>query len=87
MKGKCFFYILYSNKLDKYYTGYTCDDLKERLRRHIQAKKGFTGKADDWKIVYWEQYDSKHQAYARERQVKKWKSREKIELLIQGKFI
>jgi putative endonuclease len=78
---KYYFYILFSQKLDKYYIGST-NDLVDRLRKHNSNHKGFTGKIGDWEIVYFEIFDSKSLAYARERQVKKWKSRIAIERLI-----
>jgi len=40
---------------------------------------------DDWKIVYSEEFDSKEEAFERERQVKKWKSRKKILELLRSK--
>ncbi len=76
-----YFYILYSEKLDKFYIGYT-SDLQDRLRKHNSNHKGFTGKVEDWDIVYSEEYTSKELAYARERQVKKWKSKARIKELI-----
>jgi putative endonuclease len=76
-----YFYILYSKKLDKFYLGHT-KDLDDRLRRHNSHHKGFTGKANDWKIIYSEHYSSKQLAYNRELTVKKWKNREMIEQLI-----
>ncbi|MBN1649957.1 MAG: GIY-YIG nuclease family protein, partial [Bacteroidales bacterium] len=78
---KHYFYILFSKKLNKYYIGSTYD-LVERLRKHNSNHKGFTGKIGDWKVVYSEIFDSKISALARERQVKKWKSRIAIEKLI-----
>ncbi|MBL7811480.1 MAG: GIY-YIG nuclease family protein, partial [Bacteroidetes bacterium] len=69
---------------DKYYLGYTCDELAERLRKHNSNHKGFTGSQADWKIVYSEAFSSKTEAYARERQVKSWKSRKRIQALIAG---
>ncbi len=80
---KYFFYILYSQKLDKYYIGST-QDLDDRLRKHNSNHKGFTGKIGDWEIVYFEIFDSKSLAYARERQVKKWKSRIAVQKLIEN---
>ena len=77
------FYILYSDTLDRYYIGHTEDDMKERLRRHNSNHKGFTGKVSDWTIVYSEKHGSKKDGYAREREVKSWKSRIKIEKLIE----
>ena len=63
----CYFYILHSQILDKYYLGHTCDQLEERLRRHISSHKGFTGTVPDWKIVYYESFTNKLEAFARER--------------------
>ncbi len=76
-----YFYILYSISFDKFYIGYTAD-INERLRKHNSNHKGFTGVANDWKVVYSEQYSTKSEAFAREREVKGWKSRKKIVALI-----
>ena len=75
-------YILYSNQLKKYYIGSTNDNLDERLRRHNSNHKGFTGRTNDWKIVYVENFCSKTDALKREKEIKNWKSRVKIEELI-----
>ncbi len=75
-------YILYSLSLNKYYIGYTSDNIEERLRRHNSNHKGFTGKANDWKIVYFEKFTEKTLAMKREKEIKKWKSRKKLEDLI-----
>ncbi|MEM6829549.1 MAG: GIY-YIG nuclease family protein, partial [Bacteroidota bacterium] len=48
----CCVYILHSKKSDRYYVGATCDDLLERLRKHNSNHKGYTGKTDDWLVVY-----------------------------------
>ncbi|MBY0426275.1 MAG: GIY-YIG nuclease family protein [Cytophagales bacterium] len=75
-------YILYSKKLDKYYVGATGDTLDERLRKHNSHHKGFTGKGGDWVVVYSEDYPEKSKAFFREREIKAWKSRKKIEELV-----
>jgi putative endonuclease len=54
----------------------------ERLRKHNSNHKGFTGSKADWVLKYFEEYSSKPEAYKREIQVKKWKSRKMIEKLI-----
>ena len=77
-----YFYILYSNTKDKHYLGHT-SELSERLKKHNTNHKGFTGGVSDWELVYSESYGSKLEAYARERQVKKWKSRKRIMELIE----
>jgi putative endonuclease len=79
----CHFYILFSEAKNRFYTGATCDDLDERVRKHnSNHKKGFTGSAHDWVLVYTEAFDSKQEAFSREAQVKAWKSRKKIVELI-----
>jgi len=77
-----YFYILYSQSLDKFYVGHTSDELSERLRKHLSNHSGFTSKAKDWIVVYREIFDNKAEAFKREREVKGWKSRKRIEQLI-----
>jgi len=76
-----YLYILYSASRDKYYVGST-SNLAERLKAHNSNHRGFTGRTGDWEIVYTENYSTREEAYARERAVKKWKSRRLIEKLI-----
>ncbi|MCB9348392.1 MAG: GIY-YIG nuclease family protein [Lewinellaceae bacterium] len=75
-------YILYSKILGRYYVGHCEAPIEDRLRRHLTNHKGFTGKAKDWQIVYKECFDSKEEAYSRERAIKGKKSRKYIEWLI-----
>jgi putative endonuclease len=76
-----FIYILYSLIKDKFYIGFT-SNLEERITRHNQKSKGFTGNTNDWKIIYSECYSTKYEAMAREKQIKSWKSRIKIQELL-----
>jgi putative endonuclease len=76
------FYILFSSAANKFYVGHTTEPIEERLRKHNSNHDGFTGKFKDWGVVYSETFPSKQLAYTREREVKKWKSRKKIEQLI-----
>ena len=70
-------YILFSESKNKFYIGFT-SNLEDRLIRHNQKSKGFTGSTNDWKIVYTENYEMKELARKRELQIKSWKSRIKI---------
>ena len=79
-----FCYILYSKSLDQFYIGHTGEELKERLRRHLSNHKGFTAKAKDWFVVYFESFENKSSAYRRELQIKSWKSKKKIRELIRN---
>ena len=79
-----FFYILFSKKLAKYYVGHTGNSLEKRVQQHNTNHKGFTGGYGDWELVYSESYESKVDAYKRERIVKGWKSKLKILQLVQS---
>ena len=74
-------YILFSKTHEIYYVGSTSMTLEERLRRHLSAHKGFTARAKDWEIVYQESFTNKSLAISREQEIKKWKSKIKIEAL------
>jgi len=79
-----YFYILFSQSANQFYIGHTTEPVEERLRKHNSDHKGFTGKVHDWRVVYHETFENKKIAYAREREVKAWKSRKRIEKLIAG---
>ncbi len=74
-------YIVFSKNLDRYYVGHTGEAVEERIRKHNSNHKGYTGPANDWVLVFQERFDSKEEAYAREREIKAWKSRKMIEQL------
>ena len=76
-----FTYILYSQKLDKYYVGFT-HDLSLRLQRHNSGWGKFTHAGIPWKLVYFEEFTTKSDAIKREREIKRKKSRKYIEKLI-----
>ena len=68
-------YILYSEKSDRYYIGYT-ERLHERIKEHNDRKSShFTSKFKPWKMVYFEIYVDKSMATKREKYIKKMKSR------------
>jgi putative endonuclease len=78
----CYYlYILFSDVCNCYYMGHTGDKLEERLRKHNSNHGGFTGKINDWKIVYTERFETKEMAYRREIEIKSWKSKHRIEQL------
>jgi putative endonuclease len=75
-------YILYSKSMDAYYIGFTGEEISARLRKHLSAHKGFTSKAKDWTIAHFELYRTKSEAMQREKQLKNWKSKVRIEEFI-----
>ena len=76
-------YILFSEIKNRYYIGFT-SNIDDRLKRHNQKSKGFTGNVDDWKLVYTENYPTKEEAVQRELKIKSWKSKIKIQELIKN---
>jgi len=70
-----FVYILYSAKLNRFYTGYTAD-IDRRLVYHKDAvADNFTYRANDWVLEFTIHCVSKSQALAIERHIKKMKSK------------
>ena len=78
-------YILYSSTKNKYYIGYTGDEIGSRLLKHNSNHSGFTGKVGDWLLMCVENYVEKELAIKREIEIKKWKSRKRVEQLIFNK--
>ena len=74
-------YILFSEKLNKYYIGST-SDINRRIEDHNRGKEKFTRTGTPWQIVYSEQFEILADARKRELQIKKQKSRKYIERLI-----
>ena len=74
-------YIIYSEKIDRYYTGVT-DDLIWRLERHNQGWGRYTKRGLPWKVVYTEGFESKSGALKRESEINNQKSRRHIEKII-----
>jgi len=76
-----FVYILYSKSLDRYYVGHTVS-LNDRLKRHNSGRSKATKGGIPWVISYTETFETKADAYKRERLIKAKKSRIFIEKLI-----
>ena len=76
-----FTYILFSEKLNKYYVG-ACTDMDRRLYEHNIGHSKFTSLGIPWKIVYTEEYPTLLEAKQRETKIKSMKSKKYIEELI-----
>jgi len=74
-------YIIYSQRIDKYYIGFS-SNIHDRLCKHNRNSKGFSSSGKPWTIVYTEVFENKKDAMAREKQLKKWKNRERLKKLI-----
>ena len=75
------FIFFIQKKLDKYYIGYT-ENINDRIAKHNRSRQGFTSVGKPWDLVYIEQFDSKQAAMKREKQLKSWKNKVRIESLI-----
>ena len=77
-------YILYSERFNKNYTGFT-SNLIERFNSHNHlATKGFTLKFRPWAVIHVEFFYSKSEAMKREKYFKTGIGREFIQNLIQN---
>ncbi|CAN5245590.1 hypothetical protein BH09BAC2_BH09BAC2_22780 [soil metagenome] len=68
--------------MNKYYVGQT-QNIEERIYRHNNSSGSkFTKVANDWKLMYSEEYLDRSAAYIREMEIKRKKSKRYIEYLI-----
>lgn len=77
---KAFVYILFSQKLNKYYVGSTTD-IDRRIAEHNRGKDKFTKTGIPWVLVYSGAFAELKSARQRELYIKKMKSRKYIESL------
>ena len=74
-------YTIYNKNSNKIYIGHTAD-LNKRLKRHNAGAVRSTKANRPYEIVYTETYKTKSEAFLRELDIKKRKSRKYIESLI-----
>ena len=63
-------YILYSNKLKKFYIGQT-EDLNRRLEEHNRGKTPFLAAGIPWALIFSKESVSRSEAMRLEKQIKK----------------
>ena len=80
-----FVYLLYSEKCDRYYIGYTAD-IEARLKRHNSGMVSATKNCSPYKICAFNGFASEIHARQEEYRIKKQKSRKYLEWLIQGNW-
>ena len=74
-------YILASQRNGTLYIGQT-DSISRRIWEHKEGTRlGFTGRYGVDRLVYYESYESRDTAFARERAMKKWRRAWKLELI------
>ena len=69
-------YVLYSEKFNKIYIGYT-SNIDQRLLAHNELEtKGYTLRFRPWQLIHSESFSEKSEAMKREKQLKTAKGRE-----------
>jgi putative endonuclease len=76
-----FVYILESDVDGTYYIGQT-NNLEKRLDYHNQGLSKYTSRKVPWKIVYFEEFETRKEAIVRERFLKKQRNRNFYQSLI-----
>jgi putative endonuclease len=76
-----YIYILASKKNGTLYIGVTNNLLKRVFEHKNNLVEGFTKKYNVHNLIYYEQYGDVYSAISREKRLKKWKRRWKIELI------
>ena len=79
-------YILYSEKFDKTYVGFTSSLIERFYSHNLYTTKGFTIKFRPWKVVYIEVFETKNQALVREKWFKTGVGRDKIKELLKNEI-
>ncbi|MBO6585821.1 MAG: GIY-YIG nuclease family protein [Gracilimonas sp.] len=79
-------YTLYSANHEKIYIGYTSNLEQGMLSHNKLGKKGWTIKYRPWKIIFYEEFETKPEAMKREKELKSAKGREYIWKQVQEKF-
>jgi len=74
-------YILQSEFTKRYYIG-SCNDINLRLKQHNTGRTRSTKNGIPWNIIYSENYQTRQEAYRRERQLKAYKGGEAFKKLI-----
>ena len=69
-QGMYYTYILYSNKIGKYYTGQT-QDLQNRLKEHLSGEGKYSSLSHDWQLVWSQKCESRSEALKLETKIKK----------------
>lgn len=74
-------YIMASRRNGTLYIGHTDDLTRRAIEHQAGATPGFTRRHGVKTLVFWEEYESRDEAFRRERAMKKWRRAWKLELI------
>ena len=80
-----FVYIIKSRKNDRFYIG-SAQDVKERLRQHERGKTRSLKNKGPFDIIRIEEFETRTEAFSRERQIKRYKGGQAFKKLIAWDF-
>ncbi len=83
MEGKFFVYLAKCND-NSLYTGITNNFVERENRHNNGVGSNYTRKHLPVQIVYTEQFDTRKEAAKREKQIKGWSKKKKINLILHG---
>jgi putative endonuclease len=76
------YYVYILKNLDNtYYIGYT-GNLEQRVNDHISGRSKWTSRKKNWELCYKESYETRSEAMAREKALKRLKNKKVIEQII-----
>jgi len=78
-------YVLKSQKNGRFYTGST-KDIEKRFSEHNSGKSRATRHTRPFELVYKESYNSRAEAYQREKYLKAGKGREELEEILGSSY-
>ena len=64
-------YIIYSPSGDCYYKGFS-ENPRIRLSQHNGGESHYTSKCNDWQLIHLEKFETKREAFIREKRLKKY---------------
>jgi len=74
-------YIVASRRNGTIYTGSTDDLIRRAYEHREKVRRGFTARYGVQILVWFEQHESREQAFRRERQIKEWRRAWKLRLI------
>lgn len=76
-------YLLQSDVDSSFYVGYT-ENLEQRLKQHNSGESKYTSRKVPWKLVYFENFETKSEALKRECFLKKQRNKDFYQRLVKN---
>jgi len=76
-------YLLQSDVDSTFYVGFT-ENLEQRLKQHNNGESKYTSRKIPWKLVYFENFETKSEALKRELFLKKQRNKEFYQRLVRN---